>query len=50
MEAEANIPQKNDSRVFLKIQLPSVFTLEDDAELKIIGYRFDLNQRLASTK
>jgi hypothetical protein len=32
------------------VQLPSVFNIKDDAELQIIGFRFDPSRRLTSTK
>lgn len=38
------------SRAYLKIQLPSVFIFQDSAELSIVGFRFDPNRRLSSTK
>lgn len=50
MEDSNKTIQRNDNHARAVIKLPSVITKEDRAEVKKLGYVFDPNSRLTSTK
>lgn len=50
MEDSIKPIQRNDNHAKVVIRLPSIITKEDRAEVKQLGYMFDPNLRLTSTK